>query len=139
MSNPNQQVDTLQEISDIRRIMERSSRFISLSGLSGIAAGICALIGAYAAHEILEHYYSQYNNGAGYSGPEFEALKLKLLAVAAGVLVLALGFAFLFTWRRAKQNHLPIWDLTARKLMWNVLIPLVSGGLFILVLYQYSE
>src|SRR6185369_15354863 len=59
--------------------------------------------------------------------------------VAAIVLVAALTLSFLFTWRRARQNHLPIWDLTARKLMWNVLIPLISGGIFILTLYQYSE
>ncbi|HEY1869982.1 MAG TPA: hypothetical protein VGG71_02935, partial [Chitinophagaceae bacterium] len=55
------------------------------------------------------------------------------------VLVAALCFAFIFTWRRAKQNHLPIWDLTARKLMWNVFIPLVTGGVFILTMLQYNE
>jgi hypothetical protein len=139
MSNPDQQIDTIREISDIKRIMERSSRFISLSGFSGIAAGICALIGAYIAHGILDDYYDQYNNTSGFTGPQFEDLKIKLLIVAAIVLVAALGFAFLFTWRRARQNNLPVWDLTARKLMWNVLIPLISGGLFILTLYQYSE
>lgn len=138
MSKQDQQINTLQEISDIKRIMERSSRFISLSGLSGIAAGICALIGAYIAGRILDDYYDKYND-RGYAGSEFEALKLKLLVVAAIVLVTALSLSFLFTWRRARQNHLPIWDLTARKLMWNVLIPLISGGLFILSLYQYSE
>jgi hypothetical protein len=136
MSNKEQTIQPLQEISDIRRIMERSSRFISLSGLSGIAAGICALIGAYIAYEILENYYRQYNLR---SEADIEKLKLKLLVVAASVLVAALGLAFIFTWRRARQNHLPIWDMTARKLMWNVLIPLISGGLFILALYQKSE
>lgn len=139
MSEQNQQSETLQEISDIKRIMERSSRFISLSGLSGIAAGLCALVGAYIAHEMFKDYYDVYNHGVGYTDPNFINLKLKLLIVAAIVLVAALLFAFLFTWRRARQNHLPVWDLTARKLMWNVLIPLVSGGLFILALYQYSE
>jgi hypothetical protein len=138
-SNPANHSETLQEISDIRRIMERSSRFISLSGLSGIAAGITALIGAYIAHGILKNYYFEYNNGRGYTDQDFAALKIKLLAIAAAVLVVALVFAFLFTWRRAKQNHLPIWDLTARKLMWNVLIPLITGGLFILAMLQYNE
>jgi hypothetical protein len=139
LSNPANHSETLQEISDIRRIMERSSRFISLSGLSGIAAGITALIGAYIAHGILKNYYFEYNNGRGYTDQDFAALKIKLLAIAAAVLVVALVFAFLFTWRRAKQNHLPIWDLTARKLMWNVLIPLITGGLFILAMLQYNE
>ena len=44
----------LQTIQDIKRMMERSSRFISLSGWSGVAAGICALGGAYAAYLRLE-------------------------------------------------------------------------------------
>jgi len=132
MSNENQVVQPLQEISDIRRIMERSSRFISLSGLSGIAAGICALVGAYIAHGILAKYELNYDY-------PLDILKLKLLALAAIVLIVALVAAFLFTWRRARQNNLPVWDLTARKLMWNVLIPLVSGGCFILALLQYDE
>ncbi len=45
----------LQDLTEIRSMMERSSRFISLSGLSGISAGVFALIGAYLAYRrILE-------------------------------------------------------------------------------------
>jgi hypothetical protein len=138
MGNQNQS-ETLREISDIKRIMERSSRFISLSGLSGIAAGLCALTGAYFANKLLNDYYFEYNHGSGYDSKNFESLKLKLLVLAAIVLVATLILAFIFTWRRAKQNHVPVWDLTARKLIWNILIPLVSGGLFILAMLQYSE
>jgi hypothetical protein len=139
MSDVNQQSDTLREISDIKRIMERSSRFISLSGLSGIAAGLCALAGAYFATNIIGDYYYDYDHGKGYTDRDFASLKTKLLLLAAIVLVAALLLAFVFTWRRAKQNQLPVWDLTARKLMWNVLIPLIAGGLFILAMLQYSE
>ena len=137
--HPGGQLETLQEISDIKRIMERSSRFISLSGLSGIAAGLCALAGAYFANTVLHDYYFEYNHGGGYTDKNFESLKIKLLALAGAVLAITLILSFVFTWRRAKQNHLPIWDLTARKLMWNILIPLISGGLFILAMLQYSE
>lgn len=139
MSEQNPSPNTLREISDIKRIMERSSRFISLSGLSGIAAGLCALVGAYFAHNILDSYYFKYNHGGGYRDEDFISLKFSLLVVAAIVLAGALILAFLFTWRRAKQNHLPVWDLTARNLLWNVLIPLIAGGLFILAMLQYSE
>jgi len=137
--DPGGRLETLQEISDIKRIMERSSRFISLSGLSGIAAGLCALTGAYFAKNILNEYYVEYNHGVGYTDKNFESLKFELLAVAGIVLVAALILSFIFTWRRAKQNHLPVWDLTARKLMWNMLIPLITGGLFILALLQHNE
>jgi len=137
--DPGGQAETLQEISDIKRIMERSSRFISLSGLSGIAAGLCALGGTYFANNILGDYYFRYNHGNGYRDEDFASLKFKLLLIASIVLAVALVLAFIFTWRRAKQNHLPVWDLTARKLMWNVMIPLISGGVFILAMLQYSE
>jgi len=138
MSNKDQQINTIQEISDIKRIMERSSRFISLSGFSGIAAGICALIGAYIAKTWLDPYYTEYNRD-GFSKPAFAALRLKLLILAAAVLAVALLISFFFTWRRTKKNNLSIWDLTSRKLMWNVLIPLVSGGLFVIAMLQYNE
>jgi hypothetical protein len=137
--HPGGQLETLQEISDIKRIMERSSRFISLSGLSGIAAGLCALGGAYFANNLLNDYHLDYSHGSGFTDRNFESLKIKLLVLAVIVLAAALILAFIFTWRRAKQNHLPIWDLTARKLMWNILIPLISGGLFILAMLQYTE
>lgn len=119
--------------------MERSSRFISLSGLSGIAAGICALVGAWFAYKELAPYYKEYNDRGGYSGEDFENLKFRLLVIALAVLAAALVSSFYFTWRKAKQNKLPVWDLTAKRLMTNMLIPLVSGGLFLLAMYQYND
>ncbi len=44
----------LETLKDIKQMMERSSRFISLSGLSGIAAGICALVGAWLAYTVID-------------------------------------------------------------------------------------
>jgi hypothetical protein len=90
------QLETLQEISDIKRIMERSSRFISLSGLSGIAAGLCALVGAYFANTVLNDYYFEYNHGSGYTDKNFDSLKIKLLALAGVVLAVALILSFVF-------------------------------------------
>lgn len=133
------QPDTLKDIQDIRKIMERSSRFISLSGLSGIAAGICALIGAYFAYDWIAEYYVRYDGRQGFAGPDFQRLKLNLVLLAAAVAGMALVFAFYFTWKRAKSNHLPIWDLSSRKLLWNMLVPLGAGGLFILAMLQYNE
>ena len=75
MSNQNQHVEALQ---DIRRIMQRSTRFISLSGLSGIAAGLWALIGAYFAYDWIYEYYVNYET-QGYTGLAFQKLKLSLM------------------------------------------------------------
>lgn len=139
MSEKNQQHDSLQDIHDIRQIMERSSRFISLSGLSGIAAGVCALVASWFAYDWIAEYYTRYDSRKGYYGVDFQHLKLNLMALAAGVLVIALGLAYYFTWRRARHNKVALWNLTSRKLMWNLLIPLVSGGIFILAMLNENE
>jgi hypothetical protein len=136
MNEQNQQ--TLNTIQDIKRIMERSSRFISLSGLSGIAAGICALVGAWFAKQKLDGYYVIFNGG-GYTNTGFHKLKIDLFIISMLVLAAALAAAFYFTWRKATHNKLPVWDLTAKRLTINLLIPLVAGGLFILAMYQYNE
>src|ERR1043165_1102175 len=124
MEEQNQQLETIQ---DIRRIMERSSRFLSLSGLSGIAAGICALAGAWFGNNVLLRYYDSYNDRGHFEGSDFQQMKTKLLLLAAIVLFGALLTSFYFTWRRAKQNRLPLWDRTSKKLFINMLIPLAAG------------
>ena len=135
MSEQNQHLDAIQ---DIRRMMKRSSKFLSLSGLSGIAAGCWALIGAYFAYDWIAEYYNNYGNN-GFSGADFQKLKFNLLLLAAGVLTAALVSAFFFTWRRANKNKLPLWDHTTRMLSLNMLIPLISGGLLILAMLSYNE
>lgn len=135
MIDQNQHLDTLQ---DIRKMMQRSSRFISLSGLSGIAAGIWALGGAWIAQGWIEKYYERYDR-EGFTGTSFRELKTNLFLLASVVLLLALLSAFYFTWRRAGKNKLPLWDHTSKMLMANLLIPLITGGLFILAMIQYSE
>ena len=137
MNEQNQQ--TLDTLQDIKRMMERSSRFISLSGLSGIAAGICALLGAWFANKEFEPYYKNFDYRGSYSGDDFEQLKLRLLIIALAVLGAALVSAFYFTWRKAKHNKLPIWDLTAKRLTINMLIPLITGRFFIHPMNQVNE
>ena len=135
MTTQNQHVEALQ---DIRRMMQRSSRFISLSGLSGIAAGFWALVGSYLAYDWIYEYYVGYES-YGYTGASFQKLKLSLLVLAAVVLGAALISAFYFTWRRASKNNLPVWDHTAKMLSLNMAIPLITGGLLILAILRYDE
>jgi len=120
--------------------MERSSRFISLSGLSGIAAGCCALIGAaIARYMIFPDYYQEYENRGGYSGSNFLDLRFKLIMLALAVFAAAFLSAFYFTWRKAKMQQVQIWNHTSRRLFWNMIIPLVTGGLFILAMLEHGE
>ena len=122
---------SLEALQDIRRMMERSSRFISLSGLSGLSAGICALVGAYIAHGWLEAAAVEERSGS--------ALKIKLILLALAVLVAALISALYFTWRKARKNKLPIWDRSSRNLLMNLVIPLATGGLFVAGLLYHDE
>ncbi len=128
----------LQDIKDIRRIMDRSSRFISLSGLSGVSAGLCALVGAYLGNKILANYYGTYDSQGFFSGDDFSKLKIRLGLLALGVFVLAFVSSFYLTWRKAKKEGLPIWDHTSRRLAWNMMIPLVTGGFFIVAMLRYD-
>jgi hypothetical protein len=135
MDAQNQHVEALQ---DIRRIMQRSSRFISLSGLSGIAAGFWGLVGAWFAFDWIEEYYVGYNEN-GYNNQSFSHLKWNLLGLAAIVLTLALLSAFYFTWRKTKKDKVKMWDHSSRSLIFHMLIPLVTGGLVILSLLSYDD
>lgn len=128
----------IEDLKDIRRLMDRSSRFISLSGLSGIAAGICAIAGAYFANRILKGYYGSYNSEGIFSGDDFSRLKIKLALLAAIVFVAAFSSSFYFTWRKVKKEGLPIWDHSSRRLAWNLMIPLIAGGLFIIGMLHYD-
>lgn len=135
MDVQNQHLDALQ---DIRKMMQRSSRFISLSGLSGIAAGIWALIGAYFAYDWIIEYYNNDQYGDTLSD-NFQHLKWNLFLLAAAVAGLAVLSALYFTWRRAGKNKLPLWDHTSRQLVINTAIPMLAGGLFIIGMLQYNE
>ena len=84
----------LEAINDIRKMMQRSSRFISLSGLSGIAAGVLAIAGSWIAYNWLNDYYIDNN---GYNGLAFQKLQLRLFMLAGVVLAATLLSAFYFT------------------------------------------
>lgn len=117
----------LQDISEIKNLMSRSSRFISLSGLSGILAGVYALLGSAYAYWLVNYV------GRGYltlHGNLFKQCLLILVLVA----VLSVGTAILLTTKKANKNKEKIWDATTRRLLFNFLVPLVAGGVYILIM-----
>lgn len=130
-----------EDLQAIRDIMERSSKFLSLSGLSGIFAGICALVGAAVARYIL------LDSGQGPYDDFFRGLGLELtptvryyLAIdAILVLAFALAGAAYFSFRKARKASQPIWTPSTRRMIVHLLIPLAAGGLFILLLVYRSN
>ena len=121
----------LEDLKEIKEIMHRSSRFISLSGISGVMAGIFALIGAWLAYETV--YTGQ--NYLGYRKALLlpESI-LTLLAIAFSVLVLSVAGGVFFTTRKARKNNQALWDAQSKRLVINLLIPLATGGILCLML-----
>lgn len=107
-------------------MMERSSRFISLSGWSGISAGICALVGAWLANEKIGAYYRDFSRSSCPS-----CLRNELLTIAGAVFIAAFISASFFTWIKSKRDGVPIWGATTRRLLWNTLLPMMAGGFVI--------
>ena len=122
----------IQDIADIKNMMERSSRFISLSGLSGVLAGVYAIIGAYLAWGILYHFDAYFSREFVTYLPKIAILKLMI--VGASVLGLSLLSGMILTQRMAKKQGRAIWDKTAKQLIISLAIPLITGGLFLLIL-----
>lgn len=110
--------ESLKTLREIHSIMDRSARFISLSGWSGVWAGCVALVGAYIAHDWLIIQQHQYISDA------------QFVMLALAVLVVALIGGYFFTARKAKKKGHTIWNSASRQLLMNMAIPLTSGGIF---------
>jgi len=139
----------LETLQDIKEMMERSSRFISLSGLSGVAAGCCALIGAWFAYDIIYSSQRSYSSGhtrykgdyevdltTGHGISVSEFMGNRLFQIAILTFVAALILAFLFTYLRSKKNNTPIWGIQAKRLMANVAVPMLVGGIYLWKMIQ---
>jgi len=128
--------DPLAQLTEIRAIMERSSRFLSLSGLSGVGAGVVGLLGAAAGHFYLQdHYPAGYIHLINGSQAERWAALPFLLLLAGVVLGGALLLALYFTWRRTHRHGQQLWNSITKRLFVALALPLVAGGLFCLRLY----
>ena len=122
----------LKDISEIKSLMKKSSRFISLSGLSGILAGIYALIGAVIAYTLVN------SNGTGHLTLDGEVFKLVLLYWVL-LIILSIGTAIFLTTKKAKKNEEKIWDATTKRLLSSFLIPLIAGGAYILIILSNGK
>lgn len=125
-----------EDLQAIREIMERSSKFLSLSGLSGVFAGVCALAGAAVAWFIIldsgQIQYDEYLHSLGASPTS--NIRLYLGFDALLVLIVAILGAVYFSFRKAKREGQVFWTNSTRRLLGHLLIPLVSGGIFAIIL-----
>ncbi len=134
----------LEDLQHIKRMMERSSRFISLSGLSGIAAGVCALAGAWFANNIIVESGgpSAYRDIVVHTmgvATLTDLMGHRLFQIAAFTFAAAFCLALLFTYLRSKKNNIPMWGSTAQRLMINVAVPMAAGGIYLFKQMQFGN
>ncbi len=121
--------DRLEDISEIRSMMEQSSKFLSLSGLSGISAGIVGIAAA-----VIAQYFTY---TVGMESAASNRLAFFLIGSVL-TLIVALSLAAYFSVRMARKKKLPVWHSATKSLLVNLFIPLAVGGLFCLVLLYHG-
>ncbi|MCY7292438.1 MAG: hypothetical protein LH615_09685, partial [Ferruginibacter sp.] len=116
---------------------------ISLSGLSGISAGLCALVGAWVAKP---YVYGQKDLVINDEVSVIQAmandysiiLNTYLFWIAVATFITAFISAFFFTYIKSKKEGNAIWGKTSKRLMINVSIPIVVGGFFLFRMIHFG-
>lgn len=122
----------LQDIKDIKQMMSQSTQFISLSGLSGVLAGIYAIIGGLYVNYLTANHYERYIT------LESDTFK-QIVLTAALVLIASLITAYAMTVKKAAKLGENVWNPSAKRLLINFAIPLFTGGIFCLLLLRQAH
>jgi hypothetical protein len=115
-----------EDLKHIRSMMERSTKFLSLSGMSGVAAGIFALLGAGAAWKVIRGEW-----WIGSYPPE-----VSLAIIMLGVMLLAGTAGLYFSMRKARRSGMKFWTPVTRQILMDFAIPMVTGGVLCMVLLR---
>lgn len=131
MKNPEQ------ELAEIKSMMERSTRFLSLSGLAGILAGIYAFVGAGFIWYWVYYPFTAYGEGTEVNS--IDQLRIKIPALALLVLLLAVGTAYQLSQAKSQQKSLQFWSPASRRFLLALFIPVLAGGLFCFALIHENN
>ncbi len=133
--------ESIEDLKAIRQMMEQSSKFLSLSGLSGVAAGIIALLGASFAYLFVLQsgtaIYDEYMRGL--RNANTDAIRFGLIGTAIVVLFLAIGSAWYLSWRKAQKSNTKFWTPAAKSMAINLISILSIGGCFSLILIYHEN
>ncbi len=127
----------LRDIAEIRSIMERSTKFISLSGFAGIGAGLVALLGAWAAWMMFtaDGVALTHSATAADLTPD---TRINLILLGVVVLVLALAIAWFFSRRIIRKNAEAVNGTVMRHLVLSFAVPIVVGAIMTLLLFYHG-
>ena len=113
----------LESVNEIKELMEKSSKFVSLSGITAVLAGVYALIGAYVADNLL----NSVNNRGG------------VIITALMVLMVSAITACILSWYKARATGQKLFSKLTYRIVWNFAFPLLAGGLFCLALLLHEN
>lgn len=132
-------IKALQSVNEIKELMERSSKFVSLSGLTGVLVGIYSLIGSWATIRVLgmqEIANGSYSAVLNVTTP----MRLKIIVLlAAGVLASSIITAFLISYYKSRRSNQKLFNKLTYRIVWNFSIPLLTGGLFCIALLYHGH
>lgn len=131
---------SLSALEDIKKIMNRSAVFLSLSGWSGILAGSICLLASLLAYQWI--YTDPSVSMKDYASADSLAAvfqiqlvrKLTILAILTFLLVLIT--VFINTRSKALKEHTKLWDPAAQKMAVALFVPIIAGAFFILGLMR---
>ena len=124
--------DYIRNIAEIRSMMERSSKFLSLTGWAGIMAGIYALAGAFIAYAVFN--FNPAEIGYDHSSPQFAFSLATIVILALIVFVFSITTAIFLSAKKAEKRGERVWNPTAKRLVINMAVPILAGGILILIL-----
>lgn len=133
-SSAGESQQALNDIKDIRGIMERSTKFLSLSGMSGIWAGAIALVSACIAWKMELPYYFH----TRMYDLSLHRNDLQVILLAVSTFVLAFAGAYYFTWKKAQATRQNLWTRASQELMRHIAIPILAGAIFCIAFLYYG-
>ncbi len=140
--NMSTEQEHLESIREMRKLMERSTRYLSVSGLAGVIVGFIALGGVACLLTIMDIPIGRpvsFNELAAAGGPQASLINERILTMAAGVFSLSLIVEIGLAYRNARKLRLPLWDASARRMITALGIPILGGGVYCLSLIQAGQ
>lgn len=126
-----QEKDPINSLNEIKSMMQRSSKFTSISGWSGIWVGFVGIISATIA------YFGILENSSFYSGyqefTDLSTIKIKLIFLSIITLVIALTGGFLFMIKKSNQDDIKFINPVTKRILKKFAFILIIGGIISLI------
>lgn len=113
----------LESVNEIKELMEKSSKFVSLSGMTAVMAGAYSLVGAYVVAQVFNS----------------EASLAEMIVVASLVLVTSVVTACILSCYKTRKTGQKIFSRLTYRTLWNFSLPLLVGGLFCIALLVHKN